>query len=92
MRMKSFNDFLVNDGVCSVLVVAGFVRIIKRDGAVDTVAASAARPRDISDLLVAWSFISDYVECVEFVSQGIVLCSVSDVSFFRPVWSVSLPA
>ena len=69
--MKSFNDFLVNDGVCSVQVVAGFVRIIKRGGSVDTIAASVARPRDISDLLVSWSFISDFVECVEFVSQGV---------------------
>lgn len=90
--MKSFDYFLVNDGTCGIQVVVGFVRIIKRDGSVDTVAASAASPRDISDLLVAWSFISDYVECVEFVSQDVVLCSVSDVSLFRPVWSVSLPA
>ena len=90
--MKNFNDFLVNDGLCSVQVVAGYVRIIRRGGSVDTIAASVARPRDISDLLVAWSFISDFVECVEFVSQGVVLCSVSEVSLFRPVWSVSLPA
>ena len=90
--MKSFNDFLVNDGVCSVQVVAGFVRIVRVGGCVDTISMSSASPREIASHLEAWSFTSDFIERVEFVSQGVVLCCCSVSSLFRPVWSVSLPA